>query len=292
MSLSSLSEYFAFVAKQVAIFFGLPVLIGGTIGNILNIIVFLSLRTFRQRSCVFYLIIMSIVNIGQLLTGTLARVMASGFDIDWTQTSLFFCKLRYFAFPATSLISFTCICLATIDQYLATSFRPRWQQWSNIKVAQRLTLFFVILWLLHGIPYLFLFYQSTTSNKITCLSTSTIFVQYRFYFVSLTLTGFFPISVTILFGSLAFYNVRTMNYRTVPLVRRELDKQLTTMVLTQDVVNFFTVLPFEINNALSLNPTLANNPVSVLQIQLTNTLTVLLYYTYFAVSIERDLTVE
>jgi hypothetical protein len=182
--------------------------------------------------------------------------------------------------------------LATIDQYLATSFRPQWQQWSNIKIAQRLTLFFVILWILHGIPYLFLFYQSTSSNKTTCLSTSTIFVQYRFYFVSLVLTGFFPISVTIIFGSLAFYNVRTMHYRTVPLVRRELDKQLTTMVLTQDVVNFFTVLPFEINNALSLNPVLANNPVSALEIQLTTTITVLIYYLYFAVSIERALIID
>jgi hypothetical protein len=34
-----------------------------------------------------------------------------------------------------------------------------------------------------------------------------------------------------------------MAYRTVPLVRRELDKQLTIMVLVQIVYNFLTLLP-------------------------------------------------
>jgi hypothetical protein len=291
-SSSSFSSYLDFIVQEVSIYFGFPILIGGTIGNILNIMVFLSLRTFRQRSCVFYLIVMSIVNIGQLTTGALARIMTSGFNTDWTQTSLFFCKLRYFIFPATSLISFTCICLATIDQYLATSFRPRWQQWSNIKIARRLTIFFVILWTLHGIPYLILFEQVNSSNKITCLASSPIFLQYRSYFISLILTGFLPVGITIVFGSLAYYNVRKMNYRTVPLVRRELDKQLTTMVLTQDVLNFFTVLPFSIMNALSLNTNLTNDPIIAMEIRFAMTISVLFYYAYFAVSIQRELIIE
>jgi len=79
---TSFSTYLDFIAKEVSFHFGLPVLIGGTIGNILNIIVFLSLRTFRQNSCAFYLTIMSIVNIGQLTTGLLARIMITGFGID------------------------------------------------------------------------------------------------------------------------------------------------------------------------------------------------------------------
>jgi len=90
---TSFSVHLGFIAKEASLYFGLPVLIGGTIDEILNIIVFLSLRTFRQNSCAFYLTIMSIVNIGQLTTGLLARVMTNGFNIDWTQTSLFFCKL-------------------------------------------------------------------------------------------------------------------------------------------------------------------------------------------------------
>jgi hypothetical protein len=109
----SFSAYLDLIAKA-SLYFGIPVLIGGIIGDILNIIVYLSLQTFRENFCAYYLTIMSFVNLGQLATGLLARIMTSGFDINWTQTSLFFCKLRYFIFPATSLISFTCICLATV----------------------------------------------------------------------------------------------------------------------------------------------------------------------------------
>ncbi|CAF1167196.1 unnamed protein product [Rotaria sordida] len=280
---TSLAESLAFIAQEICIYFGIPLLIVGILGGVLNIIVFLSLRTFRQSSCAFYLTIMSIVNIVQLITGLLARIMITGFGIDWTQTSLIFCKLRYFLFPIAALISFTCITLATIDQYFATCFRPHWQQWSNIQVAYRLTTIFSIIWILHGIPYLIFFNQniSPTTGKIICTSTNNIFIQYRSYFVTLVLTGVLPIVITILFGSLAYYNVRRLAYRTLPLVRRELDKQLTVMVLAQVIVNAFTILPYAILVALTLNTNLMNDPVIAIRIQFTATITTLLYYTNF-----------
>jgi len=49
--------------QQIAKYYGIPVFIMGVSGGFLNIIVFLSLKTFRQNSCAFYLTIMSIVNI-------------------------------------------------------------------------------------------------------------------------------------------------------------------------------------------------------------------------------------
>ena len=67
---------------------------------------------------------MSIVNIGQLITGLLSRIMISGFRVDWTQISLFYCKIRAYCFQVISLISLACICLAAIGQYLATSALP------------------------------------------------------------------------------------------------------------------------------------------------------------------------
>ena len=125
-SSSSFSLYLDFIDKEASLYFGFSVLIGATIGNILHIVVFLNLRRFGQKPCAFYLFIISIANIVQLTTDLLTRVIISAFPIDWTQTSLFFCKLHYFVFPATALISFTCVCLGTIDQYLATSPRRHW----------------------------------------------------------------------------------------------------------------------------------------------------------------------
>jgi hypothetical protein len=60
--------------------------------------------------------------------------------------------------------------------------------------------------------------------------------------------GVLPISITVLFGYLAHRNVQQLSHRTLPLVRRELDKQLTVMVLTQVVFNFFAITPYTIIN--------------------------------------------
>jgi hypothetical protein len=89
--------------QRIIIYSGIPILILGVLGGVLNTIVFLSLKTFRQSSCAFYLTVLSIVNIGQLLAGLFSRIMISGFSIDWTQTSLFYCKFRTFAFQATTM---------------------------------------------------------------------------------------------------------------------------------------------------------------------------------------------
>ncbi|CAF3956034.1 unnamed protein product, partial [Adineta steineri] len=58
-----------FATSQTYIYMGVPFIIGGVIGGLLNIIIFLSLQIYRQSSSAFYLTVVSIINIGQLLTG-------------------------------------------------------------------------------------------------------------------------------------------------------------------------------------------------------------------------------
>src|ERR1700722_13237328 len=125
---SSIISSLAFAAQEVTIYLGIFTLIAGVLGGFLNAIVFLSLQTYRQSSCGVYLTVMAIVDIGQLVTGLFGRIMIGGFAIDWTLTSLFYCKFRVYCFQVCALTSMTCICLSTIDQYLATCSRPRWQQ--------------------------------------------------------------------------------------------------------------------------------------------------------------------
>ena len=85
-----------FASQQVTISLSIPMFIAGVLGGILNLIVFLSLQTFRESSCAFYLI------------------------VDWTQTSLFYCKFRWFSIQTCTLTSYACLCFATVDQYLVT----------------------------------------------------------------------------------------------------------------------------------------------------------------------------
>jgi len=274
------------VSIQVTIYLGIPILITGIIGGILNIIVFLSLKTFRQNSCAFYLMIMSIVNIGNLITGLLSRIMISGFNMDWTQSTIFYCKFRPYCLQSCISISFTCMCLATINQFLATYSNPRWQRWSNIKIAHRLTIIFIILWLLHGIPFLIYYNRIKifSTDQYTCVITNQIFQVYTTVIQTIGFYGFVLVIINTLFGLLAYRNVRNLTYRTISLVRRELDKQLTTIVLIQAVYNFIITIPYLIVNILTLNTTIMGFSITSSQLEFANILTLCIFYLNFSVS--------
>ncbi|CAF0802885.1 unnamed protein product [Adineta steineri] len=284
MSSSSIITSLAVIGQQITIYCGISILIAGTLGGFILTIVFLSLQVFRQSSCAFYLTIMSIVNIGQLLTGLLSRIMITGFSIDWTATSLFYCKFRLYFANFCAQTSSTCLCLAIIDQYFATSSHPRWRQWSNIKIGHRLITLFIIIWVLCDIPFLIFYNQiySISTNKATCVSTSTIFTQYRIYFSAPVLGGFLPICIASIFAIMAYLNVQRIAYRTVPLVRRELDKQLTSIVLVQIPCTIISTVPYTITNILISNQVSMTNQIVWAQIQFASSVAVLLFYSGFS----------
>jgi hypothetical protein len=281
-----MSTSLANIGKQVIIYGGIPACVAGVIGGLLNLVVFLSLKTFRQSSCAFYLTVMSIFNIGQLTFGFFfSRIINALIGTDGTTTSLFYCKFRIYISQLCAGASLTCLCLATIDQYFATCSRPRWQQLSSIKVAHRLVIITILLWLLHGVLYVVYnqHVQSPSTNIVTCTSTNSMFNTYRVYFFVLVLVGYLPITVAALFGFIAYRKIQQLAYRTVPLVRRELDKQLTTMVLIQVIVNVFTLLPYTTVNAVATSPSLMNDSVVQARLQLVLNVVVIVFNVYFAV---------
>ncbi|CAF1580088.1 unnamed protein product [Adineta steineri] len=277
-----------FAGRQIVIYGGIFVFIVGILGGLFNTIVFLSLRTFRQSSCAFYLTIMSIMNIVQLLTTTLSRIISNVYNNDGTDASLFYCKFRFYLPVVCIIISLTCFCLATFDQYCATSSRLYLQQLCNIKLARRLVMIFSLIWILHGVPFLILFehVSSPITGKITCTLTNVIYMQYRAYVIFLLFFSLLPLLVGTIFGSMAYYNTQQLAHYTLPLIRRELDKQLTTMVLVQVAVSFFVLLPYCIVYILTLNTSLNSDPIVKAEIQLSSNITVIIYYLYFAVNID------
>jgi len=274
------------VKQEITIYFGIPIVVMGVIGGCLNIITFLSLKTFRQSSCAFYLTLKSIFDVGELLLNAVPFIVRWGFKTDWGASSLFFCKIRSYMFSTTTLSSMTYLCLAIIDQYLATSYYLRWQQWCNIKLAHRITSIFIIIWTLHGIPSLIFNNHiiSPLTNTTICQVTNYIFNRYLSYGYYLTLNNILPL-ITIVFGIMAYYNARNLVHRTIPLVRRELDKQLTVMVLVQVLISFCTLVPFSINNIFTIVNTFPNDPVIQAKISLASILIANFFILYYAVRV-------
>jgi hypothetical protein len=278
----------AYATQQVNIYLRSFLFVFGLTNNILNIIVFLSLQTFRESSCSFYLTAMSFVNIVQMFLGLLSRTLNVGFGIDWTISSVAYCKARFYIAQVCSLLGFTYMYLATIDQYFATCSNLRWQRLSNIKLARWLVGLFSVVWILHGIPAICFYNDITpiTTNQTVCQITDPSFQRYYSYFYLLVLIGIVPVFIIVLFGLLAYRNVQQISYRAVPLVRRETDKQLTVMVLVQDIYNLFFLVPFIVLYIITLNINTSNNPIYMAQLNLASTVTTTLFYVPFCVSID------
>lgn len=277
-----------YISQEITIYAGFIILITGIIGGLLNIIIFLSLRTFREAPCTFYLIVMSIVNIANLLTGLLSRILISGFDLDWTLISSWYCKMRWYGLQLGVLTSFTCTCFTAIDQYMSTNARLQWRYWSNIKTARRLTAICILVWLVHGIFYLIYFnlVQSPTTGAVVCMSTNVVFQRYHVYGYLIVLAGIIPLVITTIFGLLAFHNVHLLAYRTVPIVQRSLDKQLTRMVLNQLLYNFIFTFPYTFLTTLTSFLTNIKDPTIVEKFNFANVMVILLYYMSFSVSLK------
>jgi len=152
-------------------------------------------------------------------------------------------------------------------------------------MAHRLTATFIIIWLIHGIPY-GIYYNvviSPTSNQWTCTNTNGIFTQYHTYCFYIILTSIIPLCITILFGSLSYRNVQRLEHRTVPLVRREVEKQLSVLVFIDIVYNVIATVPFLIVKILYTTP-IVQNPLANAQLSLANTSTLCLYFLNFSVN--------
>ena len=142
------------IAISYAKYFGIPALSIGVIGDVLNIFIFASVRTYRQTPSTFYLLGAVIANFIHLSIAITTRIGSVAFDSDLTRSSLAWCKMRQYIIATYPPLGLTCESLAAIDQFLVTSRQAHLRQWSNMKNAYRLVAVWVIIWHIHSIPFL------------------------------------------------------------------------------------------------------------------------------------------
>lgn len=273
--------------QMITIYAGAFAVVTGVVGGLLNVLVFVSLKTFRDSSSAYHLAVMSLVNVGTLVTGQLTRILVSGFSIDWSLSSLFYCKFRIYLLQTCALVSLMCLCWAVLDQFFTTSTHPRLQQWSNIKLARLLSTLGILFGILANIPYLIYYTHivSPSTSRTSCTTTDYVFQQYVNYGSGLLFSRLLPLCIIVVFGLLAWRNVQQLAHRILPMARRELDKQLTTMVLVQAAVTFIAIMPFIIVYFLSLIPALTQDPTTAAHLQFVSSTGSTIYYLYFAVRI-------
>lgn len=264
------------ISRQFHIYFGVPIIILGVIGGILNIIVFTTLKTFRVTTCAFYLTAVALFNIGQLITALFVRVLSEGFQTEIRNIS-WVCKVQSCLAGWFVLVSLTVMCLATIDQVILLS---KYRHFSSLRIAQCCVLVTCFVWSIYGI--FILIYRDTPFG--VCITTNQQFALYLSRYHLSIVSGFLPISIMITFSLLAFYRVRTLASRQINIVRLSRDRQLTAMLLVHALYVIISILPYYVYYMYSQNqPT--NDPVKIARNNLINTITILIDYSCFSVSI-------
>ena len=226
----------------------------GLIGNILNLLVFTKLKTFHHNRCAFYLIVESMVNIGQLSQTFINEIWKLTLnEIEPMNVSLVLCKVRYILPQWFRLMLTSIVCFVAIDQFLSTNPAPYLRQLSSLKIARYQIYVAICLCFLDIIPFAVF---SQIHPSLGCILSNGVLINYYSYFYFPILTGLLPIFVSSLFSMLAYRNVRHIVRRQIPLNRRRLDQQLTAMIFVRIIFFVSLQLPYTIYRIYSLRLTI------------------------------------
>jgi hypothetical protein len=281
MSSSSSAQPISFISQSGTTSVYVIFLISGLIGNFCNIIVFGCFKLFRHNQCAFYLIIESISNFALLIIVLPLRIDQLIFAYDPTQSSLIWCKIRQAMVIILSLLSFSSVCYAAIDQYLSTNLHAQIRQLSTLKLSHRLIYITFVILILYSIPFM-IFYEIQPGTGCTIINLA--FSRFTSFVHFCVFDGILPITISTCFALLAYTNVRRIVRRQIPIMRRRLDRQLTAIVLAKVAFFVGTTLPFIVDRVYTLNvPDHGNNLLRVAVEQLIYTITTFIFYVNYTV---------
>ncbi|CAF1087284.1 unnamed protein product [Adineta steineri] len=130
---NSSSVNFPLLNQTINRYVPIPLLFFGVIGNILNMFVF-TRHTFRNNICVIYFLASTVADSFSLGIGLLTRLL-TGFNVDPTQFSSGFCKMRFFITYYSAYSGAWFISLACIERYLCSSANVNKRQFVTTKRA-------------------------------------------------------------------------------------------------------------------------------------------------------------
>lgn len=254
--MSLTAQQILFISHQYTIYVTLFLLIGGIIGNILNLLIFTTSKIFRGNQCVLLLIIVSIVDNGQIIITLSSRILTDAFGVDPAQRSLIWCRLRAYIAQALTLISNSTICFLAFDQFLSTSYKFYLKNFSTLKLTRRYLSITICFSLIDGIPLVIYLDLHPIRG---CNIYNAIYVSYYTYFYFIGLIAIIPALISSIFSLLAFYNIDHIIRRQISVTRRQLDQQFTIMALLRTICFISLSLPYIIYRIYSIKESTADN---------------------------------
>lgn len=224
------------IARYVSIFIGSFIYLFGFSGSLLNIYM---LFPNRHNPCTFLSIYSSIVDCFVLNIGLLFRILAVGFNIDFTLSNLVWCKIRTYGLRITTLISLYTICLLSVDRFLISCRAARWRKLCTIYFTYFTTVITTLLIAIEGFPFLTLTEIIRTNTTVTCTPMyNLVFAKYAAYFSIPILFGILPISIMIIMSLLIYFNLNDRVHL------RRIQRSLTLITLFRILLALISCIPY------------------------------------------------
>ncbi|CAF1504934.1 unnamed protein product [Adineta steineri] len=234
---------FANTGTLFGIYAGLGLVIFGIAGNIINIYLLYPTRSIPSS---YLLFIASFFNIISLAEALLPRVLTQSFSIDGSSTNMFWCRSRSLISYTVTLLSLTCVCLASIDRFFVTCRSATWRNRSKLITAKIAVLIATLVITSINIPiviYTTITETTSSTGVITrkCSVVNPTFVIYQNWVLRPILPGILPGIILGITGWLTYRNVASA---TGQQLRDTFQRGLTTMILIQIIVIVIPLTPF------------------------------------------------
>lgn len=227
--------YLNFVTRELNRYIPIIFLILGTIGNILNILVF-TRPLVRKNPCSIYFVSGSISNFLSLYIGLITPFLGL-YNLDPTQSIDCLCKLRFYLRFCTITLSTWFILLACIDRYLSTSINVNIRSWSSVHLAKRIVIIATLF--CFTLPYTQVFYCYIVNQKNMC-ALQNITCKFLNDIILLICNSGLPPILMVLISILTIRNVKYSN-RTVGGRRRDI--QLIRILFIQVSILVLFAIP-------------------------------------------------
>ncbi|CAF1259051.1 unnamed protein product [Adineta steineri] len=250
-------------AKQITLGISIICIIFGTIGLLLNLIIF-TRRSFQANSCCIYFLAATCINLFVVFIIVPFRILVGVFNIDPTSNNEPLCKIQIYLFSVTRALAIWFIALACMDRYFCSSSNIKLRTLNSVKFARRIICTCTALLIIVYIHNLIYFKIGLVSDQLghlvpSCIPTRGIYAIFT-PFWNLVWYALLPSFLMFIFGILTINNIRRSHHRVISqnqLSQNRINNQLLKMLLIQVITILLTIIPF-IACRLQLSLTLNN----------------------------------
>lgn len=226
------------VAEMLFAYVGLLILIFGSVGNILNLILFVGLESLNTLASSLFLLTSFVASEGVLITGLLTRVIRGFSGVDPVNSLVTLCKIRWMVRTIANAVALTCVCLAAFDRYLLSCQNVRRHRLITMKRARWVILISIFSWSSIFSSYAVYY---TSPKPSSCIIADPTFAYFASIF-NLFHYSLLPLSVLAICCILTW---RNLGQQPATFLRGgvRLYDQVTRMLIAQSLGIFITSIP-------------------------------------------------